>query len=67
MMTINDYAYHLKTKTVGKVIGYGHKLVNNSYVTTLKVLVPKSLRLDKKHRIIEDLVTQWSPLDLVQP
>jgi hypothetical protein len=62
MLIVNDYAFHLRTRIVGKVIGYGHKLVNNSYLPTLRVLVSESTRLGKKYLVMEDLVSKWMPI-----
>jgi hypothetical protein len=62
MLIVNDYAFHQSTKVIGKVIGYGHRLVNDSYVPTLKVLIPDLSQPSKKHAIAEDLVSRWMPV-----
>ena len=62
MIIVNDYAFHQKTGLIGKVIGYGHQLVNNSYSLTLKVLVREADRLDKKYVVMEDVISTWMPV-----
>jgi hypothetical protein len=47
---------------VGKVIGYGHQIVDNSSIRTLKVLVCEQNQLGKKRFIIEDLASRWMPM-----
>jgi hypothetical protein len=37
MLIVNDYAFHQGTGRVGRVIGYGHQVVNGSERRTLKV------------------------------
>lgn len=62
MLIVDDYAFHQKTGIVGKVIGYGDKIVNDSYLQTLRVRVKQPLEGGKTHLIIEDLVSRWMPV-----
>jgi hypothetical protein len=62
MLIENDFAYHQGKKVAGKVIGYGHTLVDNSYQLTLKVLIKEPNRIGKKHFVIEDLASKWMPV-----
>jgi hypothetical protein len=62
MIIVNDYAFHQKTGLIGRVIGYGHQLVNDTYSLTLKVLVRESDREDKKYVVMEDEVSTWEPV-----
>jgi hypothetical protein len=62
MLIANDYAFHQRTGMVGKVIGYGHQIVNNSSLRTLKVLVCEQNQLGKKRFVIEDLASRWMPM-----
>jgi hypothetical protein len=62
MLIVNDIAYHQGNKVVGKVVGYGHKLVNNSYLPTLRVLVKEQTRHGDRHFVIEDLASKWMPM-----
>jgi hypothetical protein len=62
MLVVDDYALHQVTGEVGKVIGYGHTLIQNSYLLTLKVLIPSQNQNGKKFSIIEDLASKWMPV-----
>lgn len=39
MIKIEDYAQHQTSGCIGKVIGYGHQMLNSVYLPTLKVQV----------------------------
>jgi hypothetical protein len=62
MMIVNDYACHQKTGLIGKVIGYGHQLVNDTYSLTLKVLVRESNQSGDKYVVMEDIASTWMPI-----
>ncbi|MGL5805215.1 MAG: hypothetical protein ACRC2R_23505 [Xenococcaceae cyanobacterium] len=62
MIIVNDYACHQKTGLIGKVIGYGHQLVNDTYSLTLKVLISDAERLGKKYVVMEDVISTWMPI-----
>lgn len=62
MLIINDNACHQRTGMIGRVIGYGHQIVNDAYIPTLKVLVNQPLQSGKAHLIMEDLVSRWMPM-----
>jgi hypothetical protein len=57
VLSIGDFAFHPETRCVGKVIGYGHQILNDGYETTLKVLIvdPEG-HID---RVEEDLISAW--------
>ena len=59
MLTPGDYAIHQRTGSFGKVIGYGHQILNSVYLTTLKVLVTAKSEVSKKNFVEEDLVSAW--------
>ncbi|MBW4680179.1 MAG: hypothetical protein KME19_08700 [Microcoleus vaginatus WJT46-NPBG5] len=59
MFEIGDCVVNLKTDNFGKVIGYGHKMSDNVYTTTLKVLVGQSETSGKRGFIEEDLYSAW--------
>lgn len=64
MLAIDDYAFNQKTRHVGRVIGYGHQMINDVYMPTLKVLITESSSLRKRSFVEEDLYstwTHWSP------
>jgi hypothetical protein len=55
MISIGDWVQNQRTGRLGKVIGYGHQMLNNVYETTLKV------QLDGSHsEIAEDLFSAWT-------
>ncbi|MCG6134463.1 MAG: hypothetical protein MET45_07335 [Nostoc sp. LLA-1] len=60
MLNIGDYALHQKTGLVGQVLGYGHQVMNGTYVTTLKVRLRKQRGTRRYRRFIEDVYTTWS-------
>jgi hypothetical protein len=60
MLNIGEYVLNQKTGHFGKVIGYGHKIVNNAYMTTLKVLVNQVATSEKRGFIEEDLFTAYA-------
>lgn len=59
MFDLGDCVVNLKTDNFGKVIGYGHKMSDNVYTTTLKVLVAQSETSGKRGFIEEDLYSAW--------
>lgn len=59
MFNIDEYVLNQKTGHIGKVVGYGHQILNDVYTTTLKVLVSKAGD-PLKHMIVEeDLYSAW--------
>ncbi|MDZ4877048.1 MAG: hypothetical protein CLLPBCKN_006483 [Chroococcidiopsis cubana SAG 39.79] len=59
MFSIGDYVLHQKTGHIGKVIGYGHEILNDVYTTTLKVLVDYAETTGKRGVVEEDLYSAW--------
>ncbi|PSB02308.1 hypothetical protein [Merismopedia glauca] len=59
MFSTGEYVLNSKTGTIGKVIGYGHELLNEGYTTTLKVLVDRTLTGGKREVVEEDLYSAW--------
>ncbi|MBD2039684.1 hypothetical protein [Microcoleus sp. FACHB-672] len=59
MFDLGDCVVNLKTDNFGKVMGYGHKMSDNVYTTTLKVLVAESETSGKRGFIEEDLYSAW--------
>ena len=59
MFTIGDYVINQQTGHLGKVIGYGHQLINNAYTVTLKVLVAESANSQKRIYVVEDEISAW--------
>ena len=58
MFKLSDRVCHKQTGNVGIVIGYGHRMVNNVYLTTLKVQITNST---SRKEIIEALASDWLP------
>jgi hypothetical protein len=61
IFSVGDLAKNSKTGQFGKVIGYGHRILNDVYQTTLKVLVVDSTNY--VNRIEEDLISAWEKLE----
>ena len=60
MFNLSDRVRHKLTGDIGLVVGYGHKMVKNNYLTTIKVLITRSSLKDTSIRLIlEDLWEQW--------
>ncbi len=59
MFNIGEYVQNQKIKQIGKVIGYGHEILNEGYTTTLKVLVDYALTSGKRGIVEEDLHSAW--------
>ena len=60
MFGIGDYVIHEKTGHIGKVIGYGHQMVDDVYMPTLKVLVAEASNSRKRGFVAEDLHSTWT-------
>ncbi|GAB4231966.1 MAG: hypothetical protein Kow0049_14570 [Stanieria sp.] len=56
MFNISDRVQHKTTGEVGIVIGYGHQIVNDFYLTTIIV---RLLNPSVTESIVEDLYTDW--------
>jgi hypothetical protein len=62
MFNIDDSVVHTKTGNLGKICGYGHAIIDNSYLPTLKVLLTKKTEAGLEIRsIVEDLYREWIP------
>jgi hypothetical protein len=57
MVSIDDWVFNQKTGQFGRVIGYGHQMLNSVYQTTLKVKVANSAS------IVEDVIAAWTLKD----
>lgn len=64
MFNLGDYVLNQKTGHLGKVIGYGHQIMNDVYTTTLKVLVHEATNSQKnsqkKELVVEDVISVWT-------
>ncbi|MBW4622388.1 MAG: hypothetical protein KME17_23910 [Cyanosarcina radialis HA8281-LM2] len=59
MFNAGEWVQNPKTGTIGKVIGYGHRILSGGYTTTLKVLVDRALSSGKREVVEEDLHSDW--------
>lgn len=59
MFKAEDYVLHTMFKYSGTVIGYGRRLVNGSYLPTLRVRLASSM-IDSQGMVLEDLVSRWT-------
>lgn len=67
MFAIGDNVLSQKTGHLGKVIGYGHEMVNGVYLPTIKVLIAEGLKLRRKAFVEEDLHSTWIQRQAVSP
>lgn len=59
MFSIGEYVLNQRTRNTGKVIGYGHQMLNEGYTTTLKVLVDYALPSGRRGVVEEDVHYLW--------
>lgn len=60
MFTIDEFVKNQETGQLGKVIGYGHEILNNVYTVTLKVLVAETTNSRNRIFVVEDKISAWS-------
>jgi hypothetical protein len=60
MPNIGDRVQHKKTNNIGTVVAYGHWIINDVYLTTIKVRLSKE---QGEKSIVEDVVSEWISLD----
>lgn len=58
---IGNFVIHQATQEWGKVIGYGHQLIEGVYHSTLKVQI-LSFPTRESFLTKEDIVSQWAEL-----
>lgn len=61
MFNVEDYAVHLVTGCIGKVIGYGHQMIDGAYLPTLKVRVTQGTETTVGS-FVEDIHSAWQEL-----
>ena len=59
MFNIGDYVLNQQNGYLGKVIGYGHQLIDNVYRTSLIVLEDENANSQKRELVIEDIISAW--------
>ena len=62
MFNIGDYVVNQNTEPLGKVIGYGYRIIGKVYTTTIKVLVAEAENSQKRGFVVEDLISAWALL-----
>lgn len=62
MFQVGDRVQHQQTGSSGKVIGYGHEILNGVYLPTLKVRVLRATGLNQTG-FAEDLSEAWIPFE----
>ncbi len=58
MFNLGDRVQHKQNGQVGKVVGYGHQIVEGYYLTTVEVQIFTRVGIKP---IIEDLFSEWVP------
>jgi hypothetical protein len=59
MFTVGDYVINQETGHLGKVIGYGNRLMNHLPGLTLKVLIIETANSQKHEFVIEAEISAW--------
>ena len=62
MLNIGDYALHKATGKLGQVVAYGHEILDNVYLPTIKVEVVSGTEIDES-TFLEDLYNKWEPVE----
>ncbi len=63
MLKVGDNVLHQKNGHSGKVIGYGHQMLNGVFLPTLKVRVVQGTEQSQRGFIEEDLFEVWQPIE----
>ena len=59
MFNIGEQVLNLKTGHIGKVIGYGHEVLDSGFTPTLKVLMARVKNSGRRGAVEEDLYSNW--------
>lgn len=59
MFSIGEQVFNRKTGNIGKVIGYGHEVLDIGYTPTLKVLIARVKNSGSRGAVEEDLYSNW--------
>lgn len=57
VLTLGNRVKHKDTGDIGTVVDYGHRIVNNKCIDTVKVRLINST--SKKKSVVQDLDSQW--------
>lgn len=59
MFSIGEQVFNQNTGNIGKVIGYGHEVLDSGYTLTLKVLIARVKNSGRRKAVEEDLYSNW--------
>lgn len=59
MFSIGKQVFNQNTGNIGKVIGYGHEVLDSGYTLTLKVLIARVKNSGRRKAVEEDLYSNW--------
>lgn len=62
-MQIGDRVLHQQTGHAGKIIGYGHQILDGVYLPTLVVRVLRGRERLNQKTVIEDLSSAWMQVE----
>jgi hypothetical protein len=62
ILKIGDYVRHLSTGDLGRVVAYGHEVLDSVYLPTLKVEVFSNIKMNRR-MFVEDVSSAWVSLD----
>lgn len=62
MFNLDDYVSHKLSGYLGKVVAYGHQMVNGAYLPTIRVKIHNHLTTSQL-MFVEDLVPLWERVD----
>lgn len=62
MFNLDDYVSHKLSGYIGKVVAYGHQMVDGAYQPTIRVKVTNHLTTSQT-TFIEDLATLWERVE----
>lgn len=60
MFSIGEQVLNRQTGNIGKVIGYGHEILNGGYTPTVKVLIVRVKNSGRRGALEEDLYLNWT-------
>lgn len=64
MFNLDDYVSHKLSGYLGKVVAYGHQMVDGAYVPTIRVRINSHLTTNQL-MFVEDLVPLWERVDKI--
>jgi len=62
MFNLDDYVSHKLSGYIGKVVAYGHQMVDGTYLPTIRVRIHNHLTTSQL-MFVEDIVGLWERVD----